>query len=520
LYQRAPGELVNVLKALGYYQPTISSQLERKADVTHAIFTIELGKPVTVRTIDIVVSGAGKDLPVWQQFRQFQLVLRPQAIFTHEDYSRTVSALSNVAVNEGYIDAAYTVREFKVYPHLQAVDIHLHLDTQAAYQFGQVRFHGSKQVSDAFLNRYVNFAPGDTYRQSDINTLQRALIDSEYFGLIRVAPQHGVLQNRRIPIDVELEDSLKHRYELGGGYGTDTGARLVFNFENRWVNQHGHSYQVNSLFGENAQNFNFNYRIPGERPATQHWNIGAKFDATQSDILSRSLGAMSANYHYQIDPKWAVNPFVSLENERFRYKGEPLVDAQTLLVGSHLKHRWVNSESYPTDGFNHNATVRSSIDNWVSESQFIQLELNVRHVFSLAEFWRLHAGLQTKFTFSEPNQVIPATYLSLLGGEKLRGYAFESVGIEAEDGSISGAKNSLLGSVETDYRITQYVGAGLFADFGQVFDDTRAEEWKVGAGVGLRGYTPVGMAKLDVAWPVSEVESSAWRIHFSLGFDL
>jgi translocation and assembly module TamA len=519
LYQRAESELLNVLKALGYYSPKITSQLTRQPNLTRVTFKIDLGDPVRIRKIDLEIIGDGKNLSAWRQFQKFQLTLKPKAIFTHQDYTDTVSALTNIAVNEGYMDYEFTQREFKVYPHLKAVDIYLHLNTHAPYRFGKVTFQGSKQINDAFLHRYVEFTPGDIYRQEGILTLQKGLIDSNYFGLIRVAPQYSNQQDRHIPIHVELEDSLKHRFEMGGGYGTDTGARVLFGFENRLVNQQGHNYQIDSLFGENAQNLSFNYRIPGKHPATQHWNMGLKFDATQSDTLNRSLKALSAGYSYQINPEWLIHPFISFESEDFRYTKDPSNTTQTLLFGSSVKNRWVNNETYPTAGYQHNATLRVSIDNIVSDSQFAQLELSTRKVFSLAEFWRLHLRAKTMLTLADKNQSIPASYLTLLGGENLRGYKFESIGIESDTNSIIGARNSLSGSVETDYRLTQYFGLGLFVDAGQLFDHRQTGDIKVGAGFGLRGYTPVGMAKLDIAWPVSE-KAQPWRIHFSLGFDL
>ena len=519
LYQRAPLEITNVLKALGYYQPKVTSQLQRSDTLTQARFDITLGQPVRIRKIDLVIKGEAQSLSVWQQFRTFQLPLKTQAIFTHQDYSQTVSALTNIAVNEGFMDAQFTQRVFKVYPHLNAVDIYLHLDTKQAYQFGQVSFQGSQQVSKEFLARYIDFEVGAPYRQDDINALQEALIDSQYFGLIRVSPQFSAQKNQQIPIEVELEDSPKHRYEMGVGFGSDTGPRVLFGFENRLVNQFGHRYQFESLLGQDAQNFRFNYRIPGQRPAVQYWNMGAVYDATQSNTLERSLNAVSADYNYQINNQWLISPFISLESEKFSYANKASETTQTLMIGTALKNRWVNNESYPSKGFHHHAILRASLDQLVSNSQFTQLELGTQNVLSLMDFWRVHARAQTTLTMASQNQTIPATYLSLLGGEKLRGYAFESIGLQTQDGETVGARNSILASLETDYRITEYMGLGLFTDAGQVFDDNQTEDWKIGAGFGLRGYTPVGMAKLDIAWPVSE-DTSPWRVHFSLGFDL
>ncbi|WP_127470600.1 autotransporter assembly complex protein TamA [Thiomicrorhabdus aquaedulcis] len=519
LYRRAENEILDALRALGYYSSSVTSQLERLPKKTRVTFNVELGKPVYIRDIHLNISGAGKDLPVWAEFQKFQLQLKKDAIFKHQDYTDTVSALTNIATNEGYMDAKFTQREFKVYPHLNVVDVNLHFNTQEPYRFGVVFFHGSQQIGDAFLNRYVDFKPGDIYKQSHILALQKALIDSQYFGLIRVAPQYSEQEARRIPIDVELEDSLKHLYEIGVGYGTDTGARVLFGFENRLVNSQGHSYKVESLFGEKAQNFNFNYRIPGERPAEQNWNAGLKYDATQSTTLDRELMAITGDYSYQITPKWSINPFISLETEEFTYENEATEQTQTFLLGSGFKNRWVNSDAYPTQGYHHSGVFRASVDNLVSDSQFAQIELKTRWVYTPMEFWRFHVRAQTRLTLVDKNQSIPSSYLTLLGGETLRGFEFESIGIQLDADSVVGAKNSVSGSLGTDYRITKYFGLGSFVDMGQLFDDAGTQDLKVGAGFGLRGYTPVGMAKLDIAWPVSEYEQP-WRIHFSLGFDL
>ncbi|WP_051145120.1 autotransporter assembly complex family protein [Thiomicrorhabdus sp. Kp2] len=520
LFKRAEQEILDVLRALGYYEPKITHSLQRNGKQTLASFQIDLGKPVKTRKVDIVINGEGKNLASWKQYKKFKLTLRPKTQFRHEDYSDTINALKNLAINEGHMDAEFTQREFKVYPHLHAVDVHIHLDTKQSYQFGKVSFQGNKTINSGFLSRYAEFKEGDTYQYAGITALQKSLIDSRFFGLIRVIPQYSEQVDRKIPINVELEESLKHHYDMGIGYGTDTGARVLFGFENRLVNQYGHSYQVDSLFGERAQNFNFNYHIPGERPAVQYWNAGVGYEATQSDTLEKSLTSISGDYNYQITPLWLIKPFVSLETESFRYKYEPSEEINTLLVGINATTRWVNNESYPTSGYRHSATLRASMDGLVSESQFAQLELSSQAIFSIQEFWRLHANAKTIVTASDKNQVIPASYRYLLGGETLRGYEFESVGLINEDGATVGARNLILGSLETDYRLTEYFGLGLFADAGQLFDFDDSTDLKVGAGFGLRGYTPVGMAKLDIAWPVSEEGEQPWRIHFSLGFDL
>ncbi|GAB6069312.1 autotransporter assembly complex family protein [Thiomicrorhabdus hydrogeniphila] len=520
LFNRAQQEILDTLRALGYYQASLTKTLKRTAKQTLANFSITLGKAVKIRKIDIVIEGEGKSLEAWKQFKKFQMPLKVGERFTHENYTDTVNALNNLALNEGFMDAAFTERNFKVYPHLHAVDIHLHLDTKTAYQFGQVTFHGNQKIETAFLAKFAEFKPGDTFKNSDIVALQKSLIDSHYFGSIRVIPQFTEQKNKRIPVSVEVEESLKHHYDTGIGYGTDTGARLLFGFENRLINKQGHSYQVDSLFGERSQYFNFNYHIPGDRPAVQHWNIGFGYESTQSDTLDLTQKSVTADYNFQATPRWLINPFVSFESENYRYTNSSEDIIQTLLFGINLKSRWVNNDAYPTSGYRHSATLRGSFDGIASDSQFAQIELASSGVLSIMDFWRLHAKAKMVLTAADKDEVVPASYRYLLGGENLRGYGFESIGITSSTGTIEGAENMVLGSLDTDYRLSEYVGVGAFVDAGQLFNLEESTDVKVGAGFGLRGYTPVGIAKLDIAWPVSEPGRQDWRLHFSLGFDL
>lgn len=517
LFERAEAELLNTLKTQGYYDASIQSDLTRSDSLTRAQFKIKLGAPVKIRQLDLQIKGPGKDLAVWPQYRQFDLRLKTGQIFKHQDYSATLRDLTNLALDQGYMDADFEQRVFRVYPHDQAVDIQIHLHTASSYQFGEVRFIGNQALDDDFLAKFVEFQPGDSYQRDALTDLQTSLIDSGYFGLVRIAPQFGDEEDGAIPIQVELEDNLRHRYNLGGGYGSDTGARLLFGFENRLVNQQGHNYQIESVIGERAQSFDINYRLPGQRPSKQSWNIGLGWEATQSSNLKRSRTAFTPEYIYQIDRFWRLNSFISLETETYRYQDQADETQQTLLAGVNFQKRWVNNEAYPSAGYRLDSGLRGATQQILSDTDFLQLELGARGVVSPIDFWRFHARAKSVMSAAQDSDSLPATYRYLLGGENLRGYGFESIGVETDTGLV-GAKNMILGSLETDYRFSKYLGVGAFSDAGQVFDD-QLNELKVGAGVGLRGFTPVGTAKFDIAWPISE-DQQDWRLHFSIGLDL
>jgi translocation and assembly module TamA len=92
------------------------------------------------------------------------------------------------------------------------------------------------------------------------------------------------------------------------------------------------------------------------------------------------------------------------------------------------------------------------------------------------------------------------------GSGTIRGYAYQSVGpkfIDPDHTPIGGTAITA-GSLELRQRWGTDWGAALFMDAGQVSASLKATpgEFRVGAGVGLRYYTPIGPIRLDVAVPI------------------
>ena len=519
LFRRGERELLDALRAHGYYRAEVSSSLQRDETRALASFSTRPGEPVMIRDIAIRISGAGKDERAWRQYRQFDIPLRLEQRLVHADYEKTVTDLMNIALNHGYLDARYLRKEFRVSPEQLWAEILIELDTGEPYQFGEVTFSDETRIDHRFLQRFVEFEPGDHFSNAELRELQQQLISSRYFSLVRYEPRFAEQEERQIPVHIQLEDNLPHRYRIGTGVGSDTGARLLFGFENRLVNQDGHRYEFDSVIGQRAQSFLFNYSIPGRRPARQKWNLRAGREASQSDYLQRTRTTLMPEYTFLTHNDWLLAPYLSLERERYRYRDQDEETSQLLLSGIALQKRVLNQTAYPSRGYRHNIALRISQRDWISDSEFAQLELASKAIISPRDFWRLIARAKIATTWSQEMEEIPATYRYLLGGETLRGYAYESVGIEDEAGRINGARHMALASLETDYRLTRWFGMAAFIDAGQVYERHYDTELKLGSGVGLRGFTPVGIIRLDMAWALSE-EGNPWRLHFSLGLDL
>jgi translocation and assembly module TamA len=101
---------------------------------------------------------------------------------------------------------------------------------------------------------------------------------------------------------------------------------------------------------------------------------------------------------------------------------------------------------------------------------------------------------------------VPPDYLFFSGGGgTVRGFPYQSLGVDLGGGTIIGGRSFLGASGELRYSINDTFGLVGFADAGYVGADAfpgAGGGYQVGAGVGLRYDTGIGPVRLDVAMPV------------------
>jgi len=108
------------------------------------------------------------------------------------------------------------------------------------------------------------------------------------------------------------------------------------------------------------------------------------------------------------------------------------------------------------------------------------------------------------------------------GGGSVRGYAYQLVGpLDAQNDPVGG-RSVLEMSSEIRWRTTRTIGLVAFVDAGNAYSTVTpklSEELQVGAGVGVRYYTPIGPVRADVAVPVNRRKGidDAVQFYFSLG---
>jgi translocation and assembly module TamA len=84
---------------------------------------------------------------------------------------------------------------------------------------------------------------------------------------------------------------------------------------------------------------------------------------------------------------------------------------------------------------------------------------------------------------------------------------------------VIGGKYLTVVSVEYEHYFLERWGAAAFVDAGDAYSDQFTAN--IGAGIGLRWRSPVGLLRVDVGVPLrSEIADDGVRLHILLGPDL
>jgi translocation and assembly module TamA len=156
-----------------------------------------------------------------------------------------------------------------------------------------------------------------------------------------------------------------------------------------------------------------------------------------------------------------------------------------------------------------------------SNLSFWQLRLSSWHIRSFGDASRLLLRTSMGYSDANSNDVLgvnfnemPEYYEFRAGGAlSVRGYEFESL---YPSDSITGGKSELVGSIEYDYEVIPDWSVAVFVDAGNAFNEWDDYDAKVGAGFGLRWRSPVGLARIDVGFPLDD-SNELLQVYITVG---
>lgn len=523
-YEQSDKSIENGLTPFGYFTPSIAKQLAiKKTDLWQIQYQIQPGPVSKIRVIDLHIIGAGADEPALRKQLEHPpwQIGSPFSSASYEDYKDALIATANKL---GYIDAAFSDHRVLVNRDTQSVEIHLTLDTQQSYVFGNVSFQ-KNPLSDAFLQRFVPFKTGEKYTPALSEQLQTNLTNSGYFQQITVNPElTQVTTDRAIPMQVNITPKPRQQYIFGGGYGTDTGPRISAGSNWNYVTDTGHQLMTMARLSQVQKTATGKYTIPGNNPLEDQYNLNASLTSnniTQGNSQIRQVGSGFSHTHNG----WQRNLALSYQIERYSFNQDPYQTSHLLLPSITFQKNESDNPLYPTRGNSFNFMLQGAAKNMASDTNLLQARVQEKWLFPVTQKSQILLRTDLGYTAIHDQNLLPLSLNFFAGGaQSVRGYGYNDLGP---------GRYLVVGSAEFRHKIVGDFYGLSFMDAGNAFDSLpdggeSGTQSKLGAiynmlqrgvGVGVGWNSPVGPMQLSLAKAVN-AEGQPNRIQFSMGTSL
>jgi translocation and assembly module TamA len=513
----APNQIRELLATEGYFSPTVTHELDQQSSPWVARFTITLGPPTVVQSVDIrfsgvVASGQDADQRRMDRLRR-QWGLKTGEVFRQASWDSAKSTLLKGLLVRDYPAAAITHSEARIDPATHGAALVVEVDSGPKFTFGELEIQGLQRYSREMIERLNPISPGEPYSQEKLNELQARVQDTGYFRSAFATVDINPARSHNVPVRLDVTENERKRLSLGLGFSTDTGARAQV----KWLNRDflGRNWRLESELRVDRET-----RVLGADvflPAISNgWlpSFGAHYERTDTageinDTLRTGARLSSPN---KLDEKtWAISYLADRQQI-----GDNFANNRHALIGSFIyTKRRVDNLILPSRGYVASVELGAGPRGLLNEESLARVVGRATYLSPTRN--RVQALLrgQVGQVFGAGRETVPADLLFRTGGDQtVRGYGYNTLGV-AQDGAIVGGTVTAVLSAELVYRLTPQWGAAVFTDAGNAADSWSALRLQHGTGIGARWRSPIGPINLDLAYGH---ETRKVRLHFSVGY--
>jgi translocation and assembly module TamA len=501
----APEQVAEAVAAFGYYDPSVTTNLEFPDTCWQAEVVISPGDPVRLRTIDIDIAGPAAGTEEFRALRD-GIAFAPGDRLNHGAFDSLKRNLLDRARNRGFAEARFEESRIDIYPAELAADISLRFESGPRYNVGQVTVN-QEALDPEFVDSFHELESGEPFDNRLLTSAFLDLTDSGYFSSVDVRALPPDAESQTIPVLVELMPAPRRVISYGVGVSTDTGPRLRFGRSIRRFNSQGHQLSIDGQLSPVVSELTANYRMPLRDPRVDwlNFSLGAKREETETS-LARSIEA---------SVRRVVDRFIVEDFEVGTQTGRP----KLLIPGVDWSRIRGDNALRPDNGSRISFELRVADEALISDTGFFQAIASVKWIRSLSERGRILLRGRAGYTAEDEFEKLPPSIRFFAGGDSsVRGFEFETLGPVDVDGHVIGGPRLIEASVEYEHEVKPRWSVAVFSDSGNAFDETDVD-LRTGAGIGARWRSPLGPVRFDVAWPVNDIEDGP-RLHISLGPDL
>ena len=499
----------------GYFSAHVQAQIDSSGEPWVVRLRVEPGERTRVSDVDIRFSGPastdGEARPYMQRVRQ-NWTLRPGQPFRQAEWESAKRQAVRDLSGYRYAAASIAASEARIDPQTHSASLQVEIASGPPFRLGELHITGTRRYDDALVANLAPLHAGDVYDREKLILYQRRLLETGYFASVQaeIDQQPGVAD--AAPLRVSVIEAPKYHVEWGIGYNTDVGPRLQARYTNQDVLSTAWRFGSTLNLDQKIQNLQLDLNTPPREGGI--WDsvfTRARKQDIQNDVTREFAVGVSRNYGASAAPS-ALLVSAHAEDERI---GDVIAStAHAVYFGLRKGFRRTDALISPRQGYVLSAEVGGA-PNALASQTFVRGVASALLFFPLGRQDDLLLRGQAGAVRSAAREGIPSTFLFRTGGDQtVRGYAFESIGVE-QAGAIVGGRRLVVGSVEYTRWIGDNWGIATFFDAGNAWDTGVRTDIATGYGVGARFRTPIGPIRADLAYGA---RNSDWRLHFSVGY--
>ncbi|MGH7056486.1 MAG: autotransporter assembly complex protein TamA, partial [Acetobacteraceae bacterium] len=435
---------------------------------------------------------------------------------------------------EGYALAKVNPPLAIMHPATDTLDVTFKVKEGPRVDLGPIRIAGLKTVNQSFVRRRLTVHQGDLFSPAALSAARQNLAKLPIFAVVSIRTADAVNAQGQLPVTFLFAERKLHVVSLDGSYSTDLGVGL------------GASWEDRNLFG-NAEDLKLSASTNLGGTAVEGLGYLANATFTKPDFLERdqSLIATLGTVDQSLDAydQVAINAGLALSRpilphlrltfgiaaERERITQDDIRRNFTLLgLPVSLAYDSTNNLLEPTSGVRAALTLTPTASFGPPSAAFVLAQLSASTYFDLSNFAGEKPGRSVLALRGLIGSAL-GVHLTDLPGDKrfyaggsgtIRGYRYLSVGPQFPNGHPTGGTAVGTATVELRQRFLSHWGIAAFADAGDVSTSGNpfGGALRVGAGAGLRYYTPIGPIRVDVAFPLIRQEGGdRFELYIGLG---
>ncbi|PKH03118.1 outer membrane protein assembly factor [Psychromonas sp. MB-3u-54] len=517
--QQVQSSTRQAVTALGYYQTNLDINVTGETGKQTITLLVDLGVATRISGLNLKLLGEGSSNPDFLKIVK-NFPLKKNDVLHHGKYEQGKSKLKNMAQQRGYFDAKFVQASVEVISKNNSATVNISFDTGIRYQFGELFFSPEDLPAKKFVSSLQNFKTGDPYDSQTLMKFNTETNRTGYFKNISIVPEIKKKQGRQIPLLVLAKMRPKDSFNAGLGVSTDEGIRGKFRWTRPWINQYGHSIVGNVVASVPQQEASLAYNIPISDPLNHYYSIKTGYKFVDDNDTNTQQYLFSVGRYKRLENNWLRNVFIRYDKES-GVQGQQGFSTELIMPGVSFSRTRLRGGLHPTWGDTQQYEVAVAHKDLFSSSDLLKLygkakflrSYNQQQFFSTTEVGAL-------YTDSIYN--VPASMRFFAGGDQsIRGYSYESISPEDDDGYLIGGKYLAVQSLEYRFPVAANWKLATFIDAGTA-TSTFSEPISVGAGLGIVWSSPIGPVRFYVAAPVNNDNTTLnkWMIHFMIGPEL